>query len=519
MTRPVRPRPANSPSSPLPFASRPLLGSATAALLAAVQLHLPVGSTIAVAFSCATPAWAQEAGTPAASTDQPATDTSADPAGDTAELVQLVVNLINEADKDLRALGFDQVRTEVPGAAATRQFAELLPGMAADAQVGLLSALADRGDAAARDAAVKLLDGTQDEAVRIAATQALGALGNPTDATRLVQQLSGKSAAEQTATRAALVRLAGDATSREIIALVPAQPVPARVTLLEILATRRAFNTVPELLGLAVDNEPQVRAAAMTTLGQLASVEHMPGLVAGVLKAARGPERDAAEKAVMLVCQRVEPADARADSLLVAIRKLPEADRPQLLSTLGRVGGPAARTAVEEALAAPKTHEAAVRGLANWPDASIAPRLIELVPSDAHPEHRRLLLKALLRVSVLGNDSRTDAQRLELLQQALGMSTRDDERTFALQRARAVRTVDSLRFLLPYLDQPLFAETAAESIVELAHHRGLREAHKPEFMAALDRVLATSKNEVVRDRAERYQRNQTWTRGSTPAQP
>ena len=48
-----------------------------------------------------------------------------------------------------------------------------------------------------------------------------------------------------------------------------------------------------------------------------------------------------------------------------------------------------------------------------------------------------------------------------------------------------VRSVETLRFLLPYLETTL-AEPASKSIVELARHKELREPNKQEFGAALD---------------------------------
>ena len=69
-----------------------------------------------------------------------------------------------------------------------------------------------------------------------------------------------------------------------------------------------------------------------------------------------------------------------------------------------------------------------------------------------------------------------------------------------------------LRFLRPYADQSPFAQQACESIVELAHHRALRDANKEEFHAALDKVIETSKDAVVIDRANRYKKGQTWAR-------
>jgi hypothetical protein len=53
---------------------------------------------------------------------------------------------------------------------------------------------------------------------------------------------------------------------------------------------------------------------------------------------------------------------------------------------------------------------------------------------------------------------------------------------------------------------------ASESVVELAHHRNLRQPNKAEFDKALDKVIATSKDAVVVERANRYKRNQTWAR-------
>jgi hypothetical protein len=96
------------------------------------------------------------------------------------------------------------------------------------------------------------------------------------------------------------------------------------------------------------------------------------------------------------------------------------------------------------------------------------------------------------------------------------LCTRDEERNLLLDRARAVRTVETLRFLSPLLDEPALAQQACQSIVELAHHRALRDANKAEFHAALDRVIETSQDAMVIDRANRYKNGQTWVRPKAP---
>jgi len=430
------------------------------------------------------------------------------------ELIQMIVELLADPDKDVRALALEQVRSNAPGEASTKRFAAELPKLAPEAQVGLIGALADRQDIAARPAVLEALDAAREEPVRIAAINALGALGQPTDAPLLVRSLDEGSSAETKAAKASLVRLPGEEAPEAIVAAMNNASSPAlRVALIEILAARRAVNAVPDLLKAAVDDDASVRSAAMAALGQLAASEHGAGMVQGVLKAEKGPERQAAEKALASVYGRIADSEKRADALLAAIADLDKADQIALLPALGRVGGQPALKAIETAIAAPdpQAHAAAVRALCNWPDASIAPRLIDAVHSDEHPEHQTLALRALVRVAALP-DGRSDEQRLQLLQQAMAMCTRDEERRLALERAHAIRTLESLRFIMPYLEQPALAQQACESVVELAHHRGLREPNKAEFDRALDQVLSISNDPIVRERAQRYKKGQTWAR-------
>jgi len=441
---------------------------------------------------------------------------AAEDAGD--ELIGMVLELLQDKDKDVRAVGLDQIRTEARGEAATKRFAAELPKLPTEAQVALVSALADRGDAAARPAVLSLLDGKRDEPVRVAALDALGRLGEPADLQILINALAANSKNERVAARASLVRLRGDAVPKAMIDAIPAAAVPIRIALIEILTERRALETVPNILASAL-NDPPVRSAALASLSQLAGPEHVAGMLQVVLQAKKGAEREAAEKAVAQVCARIADGDKRADPLLAAMKEVSASEQIELLPALGRVGGPAAVEIIEMAIASGDVprHDNGLRGICNWPDASMAVRLIELARSEPHPEHRQMALSALIRVAPLP-DKRSAGERLELLKTVLEMSTRDEDRKLVIRRARAIRTVETLRFVLPFVDEPAFAETACETVVELAHHRELRDANKPEFHAALDRVLRTSKDPTLIERATRYKKGQTWAR-PMPAQP
>ena len=427
--------------------------------------------------------------------------------------MEMVIGLLNDEDKEMRSVGLDLVRSGLEGQEATEQLASLLPELSADAKVGLISALADRGDLAARPAVLELLSGDGGEPVRVAAIKALGYLGEATDTSRLVSLLADVPDAERSAARESLVRLQGEGVVPAVFAEMKQAEPPIRVALIEILVSRRALDTIPELLAAAVDDNAMVRVATMKALGQLAGPEHVAGMVQGVLRAERGKERDAAEKAVMVVCANNDDVDRRAEPLLAAYEKLSQADQRALLSALGRVGGPKVLTIVEEAIGSndSQLHGLGIRAICNWPDASVVSRLTDLATNETHDSHKNSALRALIRVAPT-RDGRTNAERLELLEKAMAMAEFDKERHYVLDRARTILDIEALRFVVPYMDQPAHAEPACLSVVELAHHRELRDTNPAEFHQVLDRVIAISKNEVVLDRAQRYKKGETWVR-------
>jgi HEAT repeat protein len=427
----------------------------------------------------------------------------------------MVVNLLTDNDKDLRALGLEQIRTQTKGAAATSQFAAQLPHLPAASQAALLGALADRGDAAALPSVEALLANSGDPNVRAAAIGAVGALGGTANLPALLKSLSADSAAERAAARLALTRLRGENVPKTIANSMKECSPPVHVALIDVLVTRRALDTVGTILTDAVDDKADVRKAAMTALGQLASAEQLPGMLKGVLKASKGAERDAAEKAVALVCSRID--DPRQQAILSAWSQLNAEDQTASLPTLGRIGGAKVYLSVKASMTSDDSsrRDAGLRAICNWPDASVADELFTLAQQPGSPLNRAMTFQALVRVGSL-RDTRSDLERLERMKQAMSIAKSDEERSLVINRCRASYAVESLRYVLPYLDQPQFVQLACETIVELAHHRELREPNKSEFDSALDRVIKLSTDEVVIDRANRYKRGETWERPKPP---
>lgn len=444
---------------------------------------------------------------------------AAGPASGAEDVVEMTVELVSRDDADFRAIGLDRIRHAAKGEAATGKFAALLAKLPAERQIELIGALGDRGDKAAIPAITALLVASQEPAVRAAAVQGLGVLGSGTEVAVLKRSLAAAEP-EKSAARRALTILRGDDAVKQIVEAAEFGEPGLRPVFIDILAERRARSALPALVKTTGDADGAVRSAAMRALGKLGGPDQVAGMVTGLLKAAAGGERDQAERAVVAVCTQNTGKEKSADVFLAAFKAAGDADRDTLLPALGRIGGPAAMAIVDGLIndPDPAKRQFGLKALTRWPDATVAPRLLDLLAKatdqdkDQGQGERDMLLGALIRIAPLPDNKLNDKQKLELLAKTMQLCQKDEDRARVLERANAIRTVETFRFVLPYLDNPALAEPACKSVVELAHHQKLRDGNKDEFMKALDKVISTTKNAELVERASRYKEGKTWER-------
>ena len=438
--------------------------------------------------------------------------TAADKPSD--DFLKMILHLIGDPDREFRAAGLEQIRTSAKGASATQLFAAQLTNLDAAGQIALLTALGDRGDAAARPEVLELLSSSKDEMVRAAALKSLGGIGGDGDLPLLMKALSGGSGVEQAAARRSLVQLPGSTVSNALAAEIKSSSnADAKAALIDVLATRRATDELPTLVTATVDENGQVRSAAMSALGQIGRPEQIAPMLPGVLKASRGGERDHAERNVAMICARIDNEDQRGTKLIEALDTIPAADRDELLPLVGRVGGKKLIGFVGDIASEsdPARRKFGIDALSKWPDASVADKLLEIANMTTDPVERGQAFQGYVKIAA-SRDNRSDRQRLDRMKEAMKAARTPEEQTLVINRTRTAYDVEALRFLLPFLDQPQFAQLACETIVEIAHHREVRDPNKAEFDKALDRVIEASKDPVVVDRAQRYKRGETWER-------
>jgi len=421
-------------------------------------------------------------------------------AGDQAPAIILEVLAGSDAGTAEVALGhLGRLKGE-----AIRSLAEGLPKLPPVAQVALFNALGWRRDAAALPGVLAAVKGA-DEKVKAAALRALGGVGDASVVPLLVEtMLAGGEPAG--AARESLDRLFAQGADEKLVAMMKAAKDPGqRGQLVEVLDRRRAEVALPALLEEALGPDAGVRRRAMAALGRLAAAGDMAGMLKAMEKTQDAGEREEIERAVLAVASRVPDEAKQAEPVLAVYRAAREAQKNVLLPLLGRIGGAEALRLARAALASsdPARCEAGVRALCNWPDADAADDLLKLAESAKDQSQRVRALRAFVRVGSL-RDERPNEERLGLLKRAMLLAGRSEDRAWILERAAAIRSVDSLRFVVAYLDNPELAQQACRTVVELAHHRDLREPNKAEFIKALDKVIQVAKDNGLVERAKNY---------------
>jgi len=178
-------------------------------------------------------------------------------------------------------------------------------------------------------------------------------------------------------------------------------------------------------------------------------------------------------------------------------------ERTLLLPVLGRIGGPRAAELIKAALAdtQPAVRAAAVRGLANWPDAAVAGQLIQLAQQADVPMHRVWALRGYIRVVSLPS-TRAAQQTADMLHDAWQLATRDEERNLILQRLPAAVCAKSLEMAVEQLHEPQLQTEAVLAAAQLAE--ALLPSDPQAARSAIRKILQANVDPALRARLSRH---------------
>jgi uncharacterized protein len=278
---------------------------------------------------------------------------------------------------------------QLAGRLAGPGLAAQLPGLDVIRQALALPVLAECRVIAARQA-VGELAGSGDAAVRQAAIEALGSIGDAGSVPILARLSADK----------ALARLDGPGVDEAILRGIREGEPAARPTCIAASAARGSANATAAWMAAAREDDSSVREAAIKALGQSGDASAYPQLVE-MLAADPSP---GLEVALVVLGRRLPDADARIAPLLTFLKRdgLRVESQGAAMRQLAAIGGAGALVPVQDRLASAdaRVRDAAVRALCNWADWSAMEDLKRIADDASADEvHRTLAQRAIKRLS------------------------------------------------------------------------------------------------------------------------
>ena len=315
--------------------------------------------------------------------------------------------------------------------------------------------------------------------------------------------------------RTALLEMASESAegveSASLEELLEAIQQPAtRDAAINVIVAMKYYDAIDPLILLAKIEDDAVADPAIAGLGRLCDPDDydLPRLLALWRDSRPGSHREKVERAIVVVCEKLPDATERADKLIAILEKQGGGLAGQLLMDalplLGKVGNPRVAVMIDTLRDAgePAMQRAAIRALCNWPNADSMDDIWKIATTHSSGQYRQWALRAYIRVATLKSD-RPETETLAMLRKAMAIANTAADRQWCLSRAATVRTMESADWAASFLDDPVLSQTACTVIVELAHHRFLREPNQARFEPILLKVEQTARDKDIVERAKK----------------
>jgi hypothetical protein len=218
---------------------------------------------------------------------------------------------------------------------------------------------------------------------------------------------SSKSAEESRAIETGLVNLSGGAaTDKAITAEVKRCGRKARAGFISALARRVGPAANPVFFGQIENKEPMVARAAFRALGTTAEESDVPALVEALVNLRDNEVRPDAEHAALQALGKLPSVPSRSALVRNALGRAHTIDSRRSLLGLLSIGPDAPALAALKTAATdsdPDLSEAAIRALADWPDAAAWDTLAGLSNQPQNEVLRGVALRGLVRLASEGN--------------------------------------------------------------------------------------------------------------------
>ncbi|MBN2450534.1 MAG: HEAT repeat domain-containing protein, partial [Lentisphaeria bacterium] len=404
----------------------------------------------------------------------------------------------------LEALGSPspRVRRSAGRALQALPVAETTPGLTAMLEkappeqrsevLALLGELGARGALAAVRRQVQ----AEDAGTRAAAVAAWGAIAGPESLEDLVALLTDRREGVAEAAGRALGAMSDPGVGGRLAELARVAQPAAAAAILGTLARRLDTGGADAVAGFLTAANADVRRAALEALAVLGGPGQMRPIAARAAGGSEAGELKAAQTAMIAIARRSARPEVTGPVVIEALGQARGPARSALVGVLPAVAGPQALATATACLRDPdgEVRTAAVRALADWPDAGALPALLEVVTESDVETHYVLAFRGTMRL-LRGEDGPPDAQ-LRAYSRAMELARRPDERKLVVAGMGTMQDGSVLPVLTGYLDDADLRAEAAAAITQVA-----LTVRGDAGVAALRRLLARVTDEAALERA------------------
>ena len=416
------------------------------------------------------------------------------------DVAEVIIDAIKEETGRLQAQAIALVR-EIKDPEKIKAAAEHLPNLSATGQIQLLAALADCGQPGAARAAVIDAIKSEHREIRIAATRTLGVLGDESSVVLLAEAAALSTGPERRTARESLYNLKGAKVDERIIGSVLGAEPGVKVELVRAIAQRRINAGAKTLLMTAQDADSKVRLESIKAL-RVVNERKMPELIRLILNAQSDTERREAERTVAAVANTF----AKSERAIPLLKQLASTDDVEaacsLLRVLGKTGGVGGLEMLRGTLNEdePEFVDAAIRGLAEWPDDEPMAELFKIAQTSDSEVHKVLALRGYVRM--IGLDDERDAQEtVKLYRQAMSVASDAGAKKMVLSGLAEVKSVAAMNFVADYLEDDELGAEAASAVTKIAFGL-IQKGVGAECIPILEKVIAVTKDEELREGAQ-----------------
>ena len=343
--------------------------------------------------------------------------------------------------------------------------------------------------------AVSLALSSDDPAVKQAAIVAAGSLGNSCVALRLIAMIEQSSDEQQALIRDSVARIPSKNTNKVLIDSLAGAKPPVQCELIRALSARGATNAVPLLLTAARNDDAKVRREAIVALGKLADAAAGPQVLALLENAG---DSGAIQAAVVAIFGRAKDSSP----VVAAMEKATGERKVTLVAILGALRDEKALAAIRTLLKVDdvEVRMAAVRALAQWPDAAPLDDLMALAAASDSPTCKVLALRGVARMAPLATD-RPAEKVADLVIRAMGLATRPDEMKGLLGALASVPCAAGLKTAVAHVKDPAVKNEATMAALTILQKIDARQ--QAEAVDAIEQLKAVAGDIAVFARSEK----------------